>query len=203
MPTTPQPTRTTRTKAQQREETTRALVEHARRLFAAKGYAHVSLTEIVQAAGVTKGALYHHFSGKDDVFRAVLEHVHGEVAERIADAAPDADPWTQLVAGCRAFLTASTEPGIQRIMLIDAPSVLGWSDWRDLDAATSMQQLEAALTQLVDDGVIVDQPITPLAHLLSGAMNEAALWLARSPNRDRDLEDTMATLTRLLQSLRG
>ncbi|WP_129664716.1 TetR/AcrR family transcriptional regulator [Phytoactinopolyspora endophytica] len=200
MPSTPRPTRT---KAQQREETTQALVAEARQLFAEKGYAHVSLAEIVEATGVTKGALYHHFSGKDDLFRAVLRQVHDEVAEHIADAAPDADTWTQLVAGCRAFLTASTEPRIQQIMLVDAPSVLGWGAWRELDAATSMQQLEVALTQLVDEGIITDHPVAPLAHLLSGAMNEAALWLARTGNRERDLEDTMAVLTRLLESLRS
>jgi AcrR family transcriptional regulator len=199
MPSTGRPTRT---KAQQREATTRALVAEARRLFAEKGYAHVSLAEIVAATGVTKGALYHHFSGKDDLFRAVLTHIHEEVAAKIADAAPDADAWTQLVAGCRTFLAASTEPGIHQIMLVDAPSVLGWDAWRELDASTSMKQLEIGLTQLMADGVISQQPVEPLVHLLSGAMNEASLWLARSENRDADLAATMTALTRLLESLR-
>ncbi len=87
-------------------------------------------------------------------------------------------------------------------MLIDAPSVLGWGTWRELDATTSMQNLGDILTRLVDDGVIVDQPVTPLAHLLSGAMNEAAIWLAGSADRDRDLDDTVAALVRMLDSLR-
>lgn len=199
MPTTGPPTRT---KAQQRARTTRALVTEARRLFAAHGYAHVSLAQIVDATGMTKGALYHHFRGKDDLFRAVLEQVQHEIAERIATAAPSADPWTQLVDGCRVFLTVSTEPGIQQIMLIDAPAVLGWGTWRELDAGTSMRQLELALVQLMADGVIVEQPVPPLLHLLSGAMNEAALWLARSQRREEDLADTMAALTRLLEALR-
>ncbi|MGH8776408.1 MAG: TetR/AcrR family transcriptional regulator [Jiangellaceae bacterium] len=192
-----------RTKAQQREETTRALLSHARRLFAVKGYAQVSLAEIVTAAGVTKGALYHHFAGKDDLFRTVLQEVHQEVADRIAAAAPDAEPWTQLVAGCETFLVASTEPGIQQIMLVDAPSVLGWGVWRELDAATSMQHLESILTRLISDGVIADRPVAPLVHLLSGAMNEAALWLARSGDRLSDLADTSAALTTILDSLRA
>jgi AcrR family transcriptional regulator len=195
--------RSTRTKAQQREETTRTLIAEARRLFATRGYAHVSLADIVQAAGVTKGALYHHFTGKDDIFRAVLEQVHREVGERVAAAAPDADGWTQLTAGCRTFLAASTESHIQQIMLIDAPSVLGWDVWRELDATTSMQHLQEALEHLISEGVIPDQPVTPLVHLLSGAMNGAALWLARSEDRDRDLADATSVLNRLLESLRA
>ncbi|NED94733.1 TetR/AcrR family transcriptional regulator [Phytoactinopolyspora alkaliphila] len=194
--------RSTRTKAQQREQTIRTLVGEARSLFATRGYAHVSLADIVQAAGVTKGALYHHFTGKEDVFRAVLEQVHQEVGERIAASAPTSDAWTQLLSGCRTFLTASTEPNIQQIMLIDAPSVLGWGVWRELDATTSMQHLQEALQVLIDDGTIPDQPVLPVVHLLSGAMNEAALWLARSANREHDLAHTMTALERMLESLR-
>ncbi|MBB3036742.1 TetR/AcrR family transcriptional regulator [Hoyosella altamirensis] len=191
-----------RTKAQQRDTTARALLGHARRLFAERGYAHVSLNEIATAAGVTKGGLYHHFSGKDALFEAVMHECHLEVAAQIESAAPHADAWTQLIAGCQAFLTASTEPGLAQIMLIDAPSVIGWHAWRGHDAATSMRQLETALAELMDTGVIVSQPVAPIAHLLSGAMNEAALWLAHSDNRVRDLSDTISGLTRLLESLR-
>jgi AcrR family transcriptional regulator len=191
-----------RTKAGQRAATTRALIEAARNRFADQGFAQVSLSEIVADAGVTKGALYHHFDGKGDLFRAVLRQVHEEVADRIVAAAPDADPWSQLVAGCDAFLRASTEPGIQRIMLIDAPAVLGWDVWRELDAATSMQQLEYVLSILIEQGVIDQQPVEPLVRLLSGAMNEAALWLAGSDDRERDLAAVMTALTRMLESLR-
>ncbi|AXB43735.1 TetR/AcrR family transcriptional regulator [Amycolatopsis albispora] len=191
------------TKAQQREETTRNLVAVARELFAAKGYGQVSLAEIVNAAGVSKGALYHYFTGKDQLFRAVLEEVHAEVAARVDKAAPDADPWTQLVAGCTAFLTVTTEPEIQRIMLVDAPAVLGWETWRELDATASMRHLAEALTRLIDDGVLVRQPVAPLAHLLSGAMNEAAAWLAGSAEPARDLADTVAALTRMLESMKA
>jgi AcrR family transcriptional regulator len=190
------------TKAAQREATTRALVDEARKQFAERGYAAVSLAEIVDAAGVTKGALYHLFSGKDALFREVLREVHTEVANRIGSAAEDADHWTQLVLGCEMFLRASTEPGIQQIMLIDAPAVLGWSAWRELDASTSLKQLEMVLGQLMEDGVLVRQPITPLVHLLSGAMNEAALWIAHSDDRERDLRDAMSALNRMLESLR-
>jgi AcrR family transcriptional regulator len=190
------------TKAQQREDTTRALLVTARELFAAKGYANVSLAEIAQRAGVTKGALYHYFTGKHDLFRAVLEQVHAEVADLVGTVDPTADAWTQLVSGCRTFLAAAIEPRFQRIMLIDAPSVLGWEAWRVLDANSSMRHLADALRRLIDDGVIPDQPVEPLAHLLSGAMNEAAIWLAGSADPERDLTHTVAALTTMIGALR-
>ncbi|MEU8132973.1 TetR/AcrR family transcriptional regulator [Streptodolium elevatio] len=189
-------------RARQREQTRHALTREGRRLFAAQGYTAVGLAEIVRAAGVTKGALYHHFEGKADLFRAVLEEVQQEVADRVAAAADaESDPWTQLTTGCRTFLTATTEPAVQRIMLVDGPAVLGWETWRAFDEAGAARHLAEALTALADAGVIAPQPIAPLAHLLSGAMNEAALWLAASGTAE-DLNDTWTALSRLLDSLR-
>lgn len=186
---------------QQREETRRTLLRESRRLFADNGYAGVSITDIVTAAGVTKGALYHQFAGKPEVFRAVLENVQSEVAERVA-AAADAQPgaWDQLVAGCEAFLTAGANPEIQRIMLIDGPAVLGWQEWRAMDEATSARHLADALTSLITEGIIAPQPVQPLTHLLSGAMNEAALWLA-SGTEPGALTDTLTALRRILDAL--
>lgn len=189
------------TKARQREETTRVLLETARELFAGKGYANVSLAEISLRAGVTKGALYHYFSGKDDLFRAVLAQVHAEVAARV-EAVPPGDPWTQLMSGCRTFLEAAIEPRFQRIMLIDAPAVLGWEAWRLLDAESSVRHLADALRLLIDAGVLAERPVEPLVHLLSGAMNDAAIWLAGSADPERDLEDTVSALTAMVGALR-
>ncbi|GAA3131110.1 TetR/AcrR family transcriptional regulator [Streptosporangium carneum] len=190
-------------RAEQREQTRRTLLRESRRLFTAKGYGAVGLSQIVNAAGVTKGALYHHFDGKAALFRAVLAQVQEEVGRRVA-ATADAEPdlWDQLVAGCHAFLTASADPDVQRIMLIDAPAVLGWNEWRALDEAASARHLSDALTHLIEAGVIARQPVAPLVRLLSGAMNEAALWLATSADPG-DLADTKAALTRMLESLRG
>jgi AcrR family transcriptional regulator len=190
------------TKAQQRAATTRTVLATARALFAEKGYPHVSLAEIAARANVTKGALYHYFEGKDDLFRAVLAEVHEEVASRVGEI-DDADAWTRLTSGCRTFLAAATDVHNQRIMLVDAPAVLGWETWRELDATTSMRHLTELLQELVDDGTIVDQPVEPLAHLLSGAMNEAALWLAASPRPAHDLDQVMAALTGMLTGLRA
>ncbi|WJY54206.1 TetR/AcrR family transcriptional regulator [Streptomyces chengbuensis] len=191
------------TRARQRELTRGALVREGRRLFAAEGYAAVGLAEIVRAAGVTKGALYHHFDGKAALFRAVLEEVQQEVAGRVAAAAgAEDDPWAQLTAGCRAFLTAGTDPQVQRIMLLDGPAVLGWNEWRALDEAASARHLTEALAGLTAAGEIPPQPVEPLTRLLSGAMNEAALWLASS-HGPTDLDDTWAALSRMLEALRA
>ncbi|MCP3802961.1 TetR/AcrR family transcriptional regulator [Allokutzneria sp. A3M-2-11 16] len=192
------------TKQQQREQTTAALHTTARRLFAEHGYPNVGLETIAQAAGVTKGALYHHFSSKAALFRHVLARIQDEVGERVhqaADAHPD--PWTQLVEGCRAFLDAGTDPEVQQIMLIDGPAVLGWNEWRTLDDQSSARHLADALHTLVDTGTIPRQPVEPLARLLSGAMNEAALWLAQSDDTEADRDATMAALTRMLTALRA
>ncbi|WP_405821185.1 helix-turn-helix domain-containing protein [Streptomyces sp. NBC_00838] len=189
-------------RARQREQTRLTLLREGRRLFAEQGYGAVSLAEIVTAAGVTKGALYHHFDGKTALFRAVLEDVQEEVGRRVAGAAGARDgSWDQLVAGCQEFITATTAPDIQRIMLVDGPAVLGWTEWRAMDEASSARHLTEALTALVDEGVVAAQPVAPLAHLLSGAMNEAALWLATSAD-PADLGDTRAALGRLLDALR-
>ncbi|WP_046471856.1 TetR/AcrR family transcriptional regulator [Allosalinactinospora lopnorensis] len=190
------------TRVQQREHTRRVLLRESRRLFATLGYGAVGLSEIVHAAGVTKGALYHHFDSKAGLFRAVLEQVQQEVARTVARTA-DAqdDSWTRLTAGCQAFLTAGTDPDIQRIMLVDGPAVLGWNEWRALDEAASARHLADALSTLIEEGVIAPQPVEPLTHLLSGAMNEAALWLAASGD-PADLPATRAALSRLLEALR-
>ena len=186
----------------------RALVDSAHRLFAAHGYAGVSLADVVAAAGVTKGALYHHFTGKEELFAAVLGDMHRAVADRVANAAgddaagDDAEAWTQLIEGCRAFLVASTDPDVQQIMLIDAPSVVGWDAWRDMDAEGSVRHLRDVLTRLAVDGTLTGRPVDALTHLLSGAMNEAALWLARSDDRERDLAATMDALSGMLEALR-
>ncbi|MEU0542146.1 TetR/AcrR family transcriptional regulator [Nocardia sp. NPDC005978] len=187
----------------QREQTRRTLLDESRRLFAAKGYAAVGLSEITAAAGVTKGALYHNFASKTELFRAVLQEVQDEVGERVA-AVADArtEPWDQLVAGCEAFLTTCTDPEIQRIMLIDGPAVLGWREWRAMDEGASARHLHEALSGLVAAGVIAPQPIPPLTHLLSGAMNEAAMWLADA-SEPNALADTISALRRLLDSVRS
>ena len=190
-------------KAQQHAATHRQLLAIARDLFATEGYAHASTEEVVRRAALTRGALYHHFANKQALFVAVLEDVQDEVAQRVAAAAAaESDPWQQLVLGCRAFLAASVDPQVRRIMLIDGPSVVGWVQWRKMDAERSVKLLRSALEGLQASGVIIELPIDALTHQLSGAMNEAALWIATATDQALALEETMTTLTHLLMSLR-
>ncbi|WP_231974243.1 TetR/AcrR family transcriptional regulator [Pseudonocardia sp. HH130630-07] len=195
-------------RTEQRERTRTALLDAAERLFAEQGYAAVGLPAVVAAAGVTKGALYHQFDGKAAVFAAVLERVQDRVGERVAEAA-DAEPgrWEQLLAGCLAFLDASTGPATARIMLVDGPAVLGWQAWRELDERASGRHLAEALAGLIEVGELAPQPVEPLARLLSGAMNELAVWLAGSADRtdsadSADRAAARAVLERTLAGLR-
>jgi AcrR family transcriptional regulator len=191
------------TRADQREATRRALLAEGRRRFAADGYHDVVLAEVAQAIGATKGAAYHHFGSKTGLFRAVVAEVQSELGDRVAaEAEARDDPWEQLRAGCRAFLASGIDPAVRRVLLEDAPVVLGWDEWRAMDEASSARHLAEALTALMDAAVIAAQPVEPLTRLLSGAMNEAALWIARSGD-PAALDQATAALDRLLEGLRG
>lgn len=190
-------------RAEQRQRTRTALLDEAERLFARDGYAVAGLPAVVAAAGVTKGALYHQFDGKVALFGAVLERVQARVADRVVAAArAEPDRWAQLRTGCRAFLDASTEQATARIMLVDGPAVLGWPAWREIDERASGRHLAEALTVLVEHGELDPQPVEPLARLLSGAMNELAMWLAGPGTTDTDRAGARAALDRTLEGLR-
>jgi AcrR family transcriptional regulator len=194
-----------RTKAAQREATVAALIAAARPLFAERGYAGVGTEEIVQAAGVTRGALYHHFrGGKEDLFHAVFVQVSAEVTQTVLAAAGSAeDPWEALVVGADAFLDACTTPEVQRIVLVDGPSVLGWDVWREADSDYAVTYLEAALQRAMDAGRMVEQPARPLAHVLLGALDEAAMVVARADDQAAAREEMGRTFRRLLEGIRG
>jgi AcrR family transcriptional regulator len=195
-----------RTKHTERSEATRAaLVAAARTLFARHGYAAVGTEEIVRAAGVTRGALYHHFRDKQDLFLAVCEQVEGELTERIAqrvigDGA--GDPVAALLAGAQMFLDVCAEPEIQRITLLDAPSVLGWERWREMGQRYGLGLVQAALQAAMDAGELEPQPVRPLAHLLLGALDEAALLVARSDDPAATRAEVGETVARLIAALR-
>jgi len=183
----------------QRSEATRgALVAAARALFAERGYAGVGTEEVVRAAGVTRGALYHHFKGgKKDLFRAVAEAVEAEVVQRIAEQALSAaDPYEALERGADGWLDACVEPEVQRITLLDAPSVLGWEEWRAMGQQYGLGVIEASLAAAMDAGQIRRAPTRALAHVLLGALDEAGLVVARA----EDVEATRAEMSELLRS---
>src|SRR2546421_10077648 len=174
-------------KAAQSEATRSTLIATARELFAQRGYAAVGTEEIVRAAGVTRGALYHHFAGKKELFEAVYEDVERQLVEQIAASAISSatDPLAALHAGAQAFLDACEDPAVQRIALVDAPSVLGWEQWREIGLKYGFGLVQNTLQAAVDAGQIEKQPIGPLAHLLLGAVDEAALVVARANDRGR------------------
>src|SRR3989442_4006830 len=156
---------------QQSEATRRTLVRVGRDLFAKRGFSDVSTEEIVRRAGVTRGALYHHFRDKRDLFRAVVELVEQDVLERVASAAlGEGDPWEQQTAAVGAFLDVCLEPAVQRIVLTDAPSVLGLAAWRGVEAADGLAMVRAGLQNGLDAGPIEQQAGEAVANLVLGAL---------------------------------
>src|SRR3954451_19196679 len=195
-----------RTQAERRAATRAALLAAARSLFAARGYAEVATEEVVQRAGVTRGALYHHFAGKHELFAAVYEEVERELTERIVREIPlegDPDPLGVLRRGAAAFLDACLEPEVQRIAVLDAPSVLGWEALRALGERYGLGAIQAALQNAVATGRLAPQPIRPLAHLLLAALGEAGLLIARADDVAAARREVGAKLDRLLESLRA
>lgn len=189
----------------QRSEATRgALVVAARALFAERGYAGVGTEEVVRAAGVTRGALYHHFKGgKRDLFRAVAEEVESEVVQRIAEQAlTAADPYEALERGADGWLEACVEPEVQQITLLDAPSVLGWEEWRALGARYGLGVIEASLGAAMEADLIRRAPTRPLAHVLLGALDEAGLVVARADDVEAARAEMADLLRRVLSGLR-
>jgi AcrR family transcriptional regulator len=191
-------------KQEQRSRATRdGLLSAARTLFAERGYAAVGTEEIVRAAGMTRGALYHQFRDKEQLFEAVFEQVEAETTQRIAEGALAAatDPLAALRAGSHAFLAVCAEPEIERIILLDAPAVLGWERWREIGFRHGLGLVVGVLQAGMDAGVIAQQPITPLAHLLLGALDEGALYAARSQDPETARAEVEQIIDRLIDGL--
>ena len=184
-----------------RSASTRAkLVRAARTLFARHGYAAVGTEQIVRRAGVTRGALYHHFAAKEDLFLAVYEQVEHDLTAQLVTLVSEAtSPLEALRIGIRTFLDACRTPEMQRIVLVDGPAVLGWERWREIAQQNGLGLTEGVLNAAVEAGEIEPIAVTPLAHMLGGALDEAALLVVNDP----DQTDTVAaTLERLLDGLR-
>jgi AcrR family transcriptional regulator len=181
-----------------------ALLETARELFAERGYAAVGTEEIVREAGVTRGALYHHFKGKLDLFEAVYEQVEEALMGRIMEAVAEqaSNPLEALAAGALAFLEASeNDPAVRQIALVDAPSVLGWDRWREIGLRYALGLVQATVEEAVAAGLLPEQPAEPLAHLLLGAIDEGALLIARSQDGGETRRQVAASIQRMLAAL--
>jgi AcrR family transcriptional regulator len=186
---------------EQRSASTRArLIKAARALFARDGYAGVGTEQIARRAGVTRGALYHQFPAKEDLFLAAYEEVERELAEAAgALLGAGTSPLQAMREGIRFFLEACRAPDVQRIVLIDGPSVLGWARWREVASRYGLGLLEAVIAAAVESGEIAPVEAQPLAHLLMGALDEAALLVVRDPE---SIDVVSATLERLVDGLR-
>lgn len=188
-----------------RSEATRAkLVAAGRALFAKHGYAGVGTEQIVRRAKVTRGSLYHHFADKRDLFRAVHESLEAELMEKIGAALTGAaatDPIEAMRVAVGTFLDSATDPGRARITLIDAPSVLGWAEWREIDARHGLGLTRAALEGAMDAGRIKRQPVAPLASLFVAALGEAGILVATAPDPEAARAEVKAAVLALIEGL--
>ncbi|MDF2658730.1 MAG: transcriptional regulator, TetR family protein [Paenibacillus sp.] len=184
-------------------ETIRLLIETAGQVFTRKGYADAALEDIASEAQLTRGALYHHFGNKKGIFHAVLESVQKRIAERIlTESAQSDDVWKQLLLGCRAFVTAAVEPQHKRILLIDGPAVFGWEVWRTMDSQNSVRLLHEQLQLLEREHILQPVSVDALTPVISGALNEAALWIAQQPDEKQALADSMTAVSLMLNGFK-
>lgn len=190
-------------KAERSKATRAALLESARKLFAQRGYAHVATEEIVRRAGVTRGALYHHFGSKRDLFRAVFEQLEQESAERIAAVAlTESDPWMMQQVAWETFLDICREPDMQRIAVIDASSVLGWSEWHEIVDRYALGLIRGGLQMIIDAGLVERQPVEPLARMFLAMFQEAGMMIAEAEDVDAARAEVGRAIERMLDGLR-
>jgi AcrR family transcriptional regulator len=190
-------------KAAQSEATRGQLIGVATELFGERGYAAVGTEEIVRRAGVTRGALYHHFADKRELFKAVHESMEQQLVRDIgAGMAGLSDPWEAMVAAVRGYLDACMDPRVRQITLIDAPAVLGWTEWRAIGARYALRSITLLLQAAMDMGILSPRPVEPLGHILLAAMSEAGLMVATAPDAARARAEVEGPLLALLDGLR-
>jgi AcrR family transcriptional regulator len=194
-----------RTQVERSEATRAALIGAARELFGERGYGDVGTEEIVARAGVTRGALYHQFDDKRDLFRAVVVSLEEQVIARVAleattGAATAGDVLPRVVG---AWLDVCEDPVVNRVLLLDAPGVLGWEEWRAIGEQFGLGTAMALLGQAMDEGAIARQPVRPLAHVVIGALDEAALYVARAEDPEAARAEVAPIVRRLIEGLRG
>ncbi len=186
-----------------RGEATRAqLIAIATRLFASRGYEDTSIEAVLQEAGVSRGSLYHHFAGKEGLFEAVLDDVETRVGRQTIAAAVGADgPAAALRAAFLAWIKLAGDPVVQRILLIDAPAVLGWERWRAMEERHALGAIRATLQAIADQGNLRPELVGTLAHVLLASVNEIALVVARSDDPAASMKDGADAIDELLRRL--
>lgn len=177
-----------RTQRERSETTAADLVRAARELFAQDGYAATSLEAVCDRARVSKGALYHHFKNKEELFRVVCAGEQERIATAVAAAYRECsqeDSWNAVFQGCRAFLEVCMDPAVQQITLLDAPGALGWAVLREIRAGC-FDLVKGAVARAMDDGRIASRPVDPLATILYGSICESAMAVARTEDGQQD-----------------
>jgi AcrR family transcriptional regulator len=192
-----------RTQDERSSATRGAITLAARKLFAERGFVETSIEEVLGDAGVTRGALYHHFESKAAIFGAVFEMLEAELAARLVAAArAGAGPWQRLMAGARAFLEACLDPEIRRIVLLDAPAVLGLEEVRRVEGLHTLARLKAGLAACAEAGEIAPDGVEMLAHLVLGALAQAAAAIAQADDPRAARAEAWAVAERLLEGVR-
>ena len=195
-----------RTQSERSAATQTALQTAARQLWGERGYASVSTPEIAEAAGVTRGAMYHQYADKAKLFLAVLENVEAEVIERLAAAVAAAEPKTPAAAlriAADAWLEIASEPDVRQLVLLDAPSILGWAGFRDISLRYGLGMTEQLLNAAIEAGELKPQPVRPLATIMIGALDEAAMSIANAQDPDREKAEVRAVVNNLIDGLLG
>jgi AcrR family transcriptional regulator len=196
--------RNRRTQADRTAATRQVLVAAARTLFAKHGYADVGTEAIVEAAEVSRGALYHHFADKVELFAAVFEAVEADAVERIAadvTTSSLSDPIELMCLAAATWLDVCSDPEVHRIVLIEAPAVLGWARWREISTRYGGGMTQRMLAHAMAAGRMSQQPVEPLAHVLLGALREAALYLAAAEDQVVARREVGQVLDALIRSL--
>jgi AcrR family transcriptional regulator len=184
------------TKAEQTQRTRRAILDRARHLFATKGYAATGTEEMIGELGITRGALYHQFKDKQGVFKAVVAEAYSEITDYIrTKVQPLDDNWEQLVVGCQAFLEIAQREDLRRLVLIEAPAVLAAETLVEFDQY-GFGLLHQSIQIAVNEGKLSTINPEGFAHLVNGALNELAVWVAKSddPNRLKTAQQLVETL---------
>ena len=195
------PERQPNRRVEQGRQTRDRLIAAATRLFAEDGYEGTSIEAVLQEADVSRGALYHHFANKEALFEAVLEGVEATLAGAIvAEAVTSGDPVEALRVGCLAWVRMAGDPTIQRIAIIDAPSVVGWQRWREIDDSYGFGMLRATLEAIAAMGRIRKDSVDLFAHMLLAALFEAALVMAHTDGPAPDAQEAIVDefITRLV-----
>jgi AcrR family transcriptional regulator len=193
-----------RTQEERSAATRDALISAARRLWGLRGYAEVGTPEIAEVAGVTRGAMYHQFADKAALFRDVVEAVEKDVMARMATLVASSGattPADAIRAAVDAWLEVSGDPEVRQLVLLDAPAVLGWAAFRDVAQRYSLGMTEQLLTEAIRAGQLARQPVRPLAHVLIGALDEAAMAIATADDPKRARRETRQVLQRLVDGM--